>query len=158
NELDNAQKYPGSNLHSVAERGLEVVKKSARRGRDYRGGRVERDVDGRKRRLIFEEAATAFEPFDLGADFGELRLHFHRVRNFSRLLHDLQELRFERLLRADARFQVNVFLGYVLTRRLFVQDAPAHGANPINRRLEVLRGHADYDVDLCRGDILRRGL
>jgi len=116
---------------------------------------VERDVNGRKSRLIFEEAAAAFEPFDLGADIGELSLDFHRVRNFARLLHDLQELRLERPLRADARFQINIFLGHVLTRALFVQDAAANAANLSYRRLEILRGHANNYVDHCRSDSLR---
>src|SRR5215467_4578628 len=114
-EPDDSQEYLRPGVHSIAERGFEVVKKSARRCRDDLSGRVQSDVDGRKRRLIFEEAATAFELFDLGADIGELSLDFERVRNFSRLLHDLQELGFERTLRADARLQINIFFGHVLT-------------------------------------------
>jgi hypothetical protein len=47
-ETDNTQENSRPEVYSVSERGLEVVKKSSRRGRNHRSGRVQRDFDGRK--------------------------------------------------------------------------------------------------------------
>src|SRR5438105_1809370 len=76
-------------------------------GADERGGRLERDLDAGEARLVFEEAAAAFEALDLGAHVRQFALHVDGVLDLMRALHNLEQLRFERLLRAQTGFEVN---------------------------------------------------
>src|ERR1043166_3841335 len=125
-DADEDERDGGGDVYAFAEGAADAAEEAG--GADQGRGRLERDLDGREARLVFEETSAALDALDLRAHVRQLALDRDGVRDLVRLLHDVEQLRFERALRAQARVEVDELLGHVLPRDLLGGDAAADGA------------------------------
>src|SRR5205085_4405012 len=135
----------GGDVNAFAEGRGDAAEEACRA--DERRGRLQRDADCGEARLVFEEASAALYLLYFGADVRKLAFNRNRVRHAARALHNVEQLIFERPLRAQSRVEVNVLFGHVLTRNLLGGDAARGGAYVVHRRVELRGGHAHLHRD-----------
>ncbi len=89
--------------------------------------------------MILKESPPPFQLLDLSPHSRKLPLHFKRIGDISRLLHDFEELRFKSFLGADSCFKINEFFSDILSCSLLLQDTTANLSNLFDSCFKLCR-------------------